>query len=195
MLVCSGCGWFKQKKCILSVLEARSTRSMCQWGWFLLWPLSLSCKQLLSCCLLAASFHHCLPAYIYPWCLSVCLISSSYKNQPYWIRAHLERLILSQHFKGTFSKHGYTLRCGELGLPRMNLGVGSQSSPQQLHFPDSPAVMSVPLTEFWPISDVCHLKTRPIHCVHNSPHSCSCPIHGLKPGKNSKAQKNHIAFG
>lgn len=51
----------------------------------------------------------------------------------------------------------------------MNLGVGSQFSPQQLHFPDSPVVMSVPLTEFWPISDVCQLKTRPINCVHNSP--------------------------
>ena len=52
MLVCSGCGWFKQKKCILSVLEAGSTGSRCQWGWFLLWSLSWSCKQLPSCCLL-----------------------------------------------------------------------------------------------------------------------------------------------
>lgn len=52
MLVCSGCGWFKQKKCILSVLEARSARSRCWWGWFLLRPLYLSCKQLPSCCLL-----------------------------------------------------------------------------------------------------------------------------------------------
>ena len=77
----------------------------------------------------------------------------------------------------------------------MNLGVGSQFSPQQLPFPDSPVVISVPLTELWPISDVYHLKTRPINHVHNSPHSCSCSIHGLKPVKNSKVQENHIAFG
>lgn len=59
----------------------------------------------------------------------------------------------------------------------MNLGVRSQFSPQQLPFPDSPVVISVPLTELWPISDVHHLKTRPINHVHNSPHSCSCSIH------------------
>lgn len=46
----------KQQKCISSVLEARTLRSRCQQGWFLLQPLSLARQWSSSLCVLTWDF-------------------------------------------------------------------------------------------------------------------------------------------
>ena len=51
-------GWLKQQKCIFSVLEAKSLRSIYQRAWFLLRPLSLALRWPSSPCAFTwSSFH------------------------------------------------------------------------------------------------------------------------------------------
>ena len=47
----------QQKNYFLIVLEARSPRSGCQESWFLVRPLSLTCRWLPSCCVLTWPFY------------------------------------------------------------------------------------------------------------------------------------------
>lgn len=80
--------------------------------------------------------HMVVPLCTYPWCLSVCLISSSYKDQLYWVRAHPDSLILIQSPLERFCLLIW-LHCEVQGVRASlcELGQGARIQPLTAAFP------------------------------------------------------------